>query len=391
MTELYPHQKDAIKKLKTGSILWGGVGSGKSLTAIAYYYIRVCDEMRKPRDLTIITTARKRDTHEWEGECLRYDLWQYPVKVDIDSWNNIEKHADIKNQFVIFDEQRVTGYGPWVKAFLKITRNNDWILLSATPGDRWTDYIPVFIANGFYRNKTDFNRQHVIFSPYVTKYPKIIGFKETDVLAGHRDDILIGMHFKRQTVQHHLYEDTEYDKDLYLKVVRERFDPFRNEPIRDAAGLCYVLRRSVNDDKRKLEKVIEIMKLHTKAIIFYNFNYELNMLRDGLGFTYAEWNGQKHEAIPVVDRWAYLVQYTAGAEGWNCVQTDTIIFFSQNYSYKTMMQAVGRIDRINTAYHDLYYYYLVTKSGIDKAIMRALSEKRDFNEQAFENRIDSDI
>ena len=390
MIDLYPHQREAINRLRNGCILWAGTGVGKSITALAYFCEKECDHMKKPRDLLIITTARKRDTLEWYGECVKFDITDDRknsiggIRVQIDSWNNIGKYLNTKNQFVIFDEQRVTGSGPWANDFLKLARQNHWIMLSATPGDKWIEYCTVFVANGFYKNKSDFVRQHVIYSPYVTKYPKIIGYQNQSLLCKHRDEILVGMHFDKQTVPHNITTSVEYDRELYDYIQKTRFDPFKERPVRDAAGLCYLLRRVVNDDIRKLAEVERIMYYHPKAIIFYNFDYELDMLRE-LSSPTAEWNGHRHEPIPDTPRWAYLVHYAAGSEGWNCIATDTIIFFSRSYSYKAMEQARGRIDRINTGYHDLYYYYLVTDSSIDRAIGRALDEKQDFNESAYYN------
>lgn len=388
MIELYENQREVIGKLKSGSILWSGTGSGKSITSLAYYFEVECQHMKYKKDLLIITTAQKRDKYEWDGECAKFDLSQdnelcyWGVNVVIDSWNNIEKYKWVDGWFVIFDEQRVTGKGPWADAFIKIAKHNNWILLSATPGDKWIEYMPVFIANGFYKNKSEFYREHCIYSPFVTKYPKIIGYRNKDILEKHRDEILVGMHYDKKTVRHEEEVKVEYDKELYLSTMKTRWDPFKEEPILDAAGLCYCLRKVVNNDIRRLSKVIEIMRKHPKAIIFYNFDYELELLRQ-LNCTVAEWNGHKHEEVPSGDRWAYLVQYSAGAEGWNCITTDTMIFFSRSYSYKGMTQAAGRIDRINTAYNDLYYFYLTSDSGIDLGIKKALDAKRDFNEAAY--------
>lgn len=385
--KLFEHQQEALDRLKTGSILWGGVGSGKSITGIAYY-------MRAafPRPLYIITTARKRDTGEWEGELARFGLScdvsksYRGVKVVVDSWNNIEKYIDISGAFFLFDEQRVVGYGKWTKSFLKIAKANPWILLSATPGDCWMDYLPVFIANGFYRNKTEFQRDHVRFNRYNTKYPQITGYMNTKLLEKHRDDILVGMSFERHTEPHHIYLTCEWDREAYDTVMKTRMNPYTREPIQQAGELCFVLRRIVNTDARRMERFIEILYSHPKVIVFYNYDYELELMKttvEKMKWTCGEWNGHRHDPLPKGGRWVYLVQYTAGAEGWNCVETDTILFFSQSYSYKAMVQAAGRIDRINTAYHDLYYYYLTSNSKIDLAMRRALKNKKNFNESAF--------
>ena len=388
---LYEHQQDALKRMKNGCILNGGVGSGKSITSIAYYFtqngggMNPYRPMKNPKKLFIITTARKRDTLEWEKELGPFLI--SPDDVVIDSWNNIGKYSSISGAFFIFDEQRVVGTGAWVKAFYKITAKNDWILLSATPGDTWQDYIPVFVANGFYKNKTEFNREHCVFSRF-TKYPKIERYLNTGRLIRLRNSILIDMDFIRATVPHHEDVYCRYDTLAYKEAIKNRWDPYRNEPIAQASGLCYVLRRIVNTDDMRQAALLELYEKHPRMIVFYNFDYEREILLDlyyGDGVEVAEWSGHSHQPVPECEKWVYLVQYTAGCEGWNCIKTDTIVFYSQNYSYKVMAQAAGRIDRLNTPYKDLYYYHLKSRSGIDLAISKALSQKKKFNERKFTN------
>lgn len=396
--KLYPHQEEAIEKLRTGSILCGGVGSGKSRTAIAYFFKqcggRLYDEIPHvcfPKDLYIITTARKRDTLEWDKEFSIFSLSKDPdcslggIRVTVDSWNNIAKYEEVSNAFFIFDEQRVVGYGAWTKSFLKITRSNEWILLSATPGDTWTDYIPVFIANGFYKNKTEFTRRHCVYDRFA-KYPKIDRYLETGILSKHRDSILVNMPYRKDTNHNVKVIKVGYDKELMDSVIKRRWDPFMNNPIKNASEYCYISRRIANTDLSRLDEVKKILADKKRVIIFYNFDYELHILRTLSDLAeVAEWNGHKHEQIPKSDSWAYLVQYTAGAEGWNCIETDTIIFYSQNYSYKIMLQSSGRIDRLNTPYSDLYYYVLRCSAPIDISVSRALKGKKSFNEASFIN------
>lgn len=392
---LYPYQMDAVKRMSNGCILNGGVGSGKSRTGLYYYFKEQGGSidpdyipMKNPKDLYIITTAMKRDSLEWEGELANFlisknpEVSYYKNKVVIDSWNNIKKYKDVYGAFFIFDEDKVCGNGAWVKAFLNIARKNNWIILSATPGDTWEQYIPVFIANRFYKNKTEFTREHCIYSRY-TKYPKIERYINTGRLLRQRNQILIDMDFSRATVPHHEDVYVKYDISKYKEAMKTRWDPFKNEPIQQASGLCYVLRRIVNEDESRQVALLELLEKHPKAIIFYNFDYELELLRsicDDGKRKIAERNGHNHHPIPNGKSWVYLVNYGSGAEGFNCIQTDTIIFYSQNYSYKVMTQAAGRIDRLNTKFVDLYYYHLRSRSGIDLAITKALSEKRQFNE-----------
>ena len=404
MAILYDYQLKAIENMSNGCILCGGVGSGKSRTSLGYY----CKEngadlysdkpitMKKPKDLYIITTARKRDTLEWDGELPIFrmssnpELNKYKQKIIIDSWNNIKKYADVKDSFFIFDEQRVIGSGSWVKAFLKIAKHNKWILLSATPGDSWVDYIPAFIANGFYKNRSAFIEEHIVYKRF-SKFPQIDKYINTNRLIRLRNKILVDMDFNRKTISHHTDVFTDYPKMKYTDVMKNRWDPYKNEPIANAGVLCYTLRKVVNSDMSRLDEVIDIYHKHKRVIIFYNFNYELEILKSlcqlekenpdaPRQFELAEWNGHKHQPIPSTSEWVYLVQYTAGAEGWNCIKTDAIIFYSQNYSYKVMEQSAGRIDRLNTPYTDLYYYHLKSKAKIDIAISRALRDKKNFSE-----------
>lgn len=400
--ELRDYQIAAIKKMRNGCILNGGVGSGKSRTALAYYYLENGGDLSfadteyipmgdPPEDLYIITTARKRDTHEWEGELSPFllstdpEINLYSNKVIIDSWNNIKKYQDVKGAFFIFDEQRVIGSGVWVKAFLKITKSNKWILLSATPGDTWTDYIPVFVANNFYKNRTEFIREHVIYSRF-SKFPKVDRYINTGRLIRLRNKILVDMDFERPTTQYHTDFWCKYDVSAYKEVGKTRWNPYKNQPIINAAELCYIWRRIVNSDVSRQSAVLDIIEDHPKVITFYNFDYERDILLNlfnGISTNIAEWNGHKHQEIPDTDNWIYLVQYTAGCEGWNCVKTDTIIFYSQNYSYKVMEQACGRIDRMNTPYKKLYYYHLKSRAPIDMAISKAVKAKKKFNERRF--------
>ena len=402
MFGLRDYQFAAIRELHDGCILCGGVGSGKSRTAIAYYfdlcggdiygdeYEPMWDTAETRKDLYIITTARKRDTLEWDDELVPFHLstsdemnrYKYHHVV-IDSWNNIHKYKDVEGAFFIFDEQRVVGYGKWSKTFIKISRRNNWILLSATPGDTWSDYIPVFIANGFYANKTEFEKQHVIWKRF-SKFPQIDRYDNVGRLIRLRNAILVDMDFQRQTVRHHNDIFCEFDRGKYKQTIKSRFNPYTNEPILNAGELCYTLRRIVNEDQSRIDILKKLVYEHGRVIVFYNYDYELDILRSinyGSDVAVAEWNGHRHELIPKTKKWVYLVQYTAGCEGWNCIETNAVIFYSQTYSYKQLEQACGRIDRLNTPYIDLYYYHLRSKASIDLAINGALNKKKKFNER----------
>ncbi len=393
--DLFEHQKVAIDKLKSGSILVGGVGSGKSLTALAYYHDKECggrlrpySPMKNPKDLYIITTARKRDMLEWDKELIPFLLSrknnQGPTII-IDSWNNITKYTNIKDAYIIYDEQRLVGSGAWVKSFLKITKTNHWLLLSATPGDTWMDYIPVFVANGFYKNRTEFIRRHVVYNNF-SKFPKVDHYVEASRLMKIRESMIVVMHYKKKTIAHDKTIIVKHDDVMLKRVMVNRWNPFEDRPIKDISELCYTMRKVVNSSPDRIEEIKKIIAEKSKVIIFYNFNYELDMLialSEEINIPCTQWNGHKHQLIPETSTWMYLVQYAAGAEGWNCIETDTITFYSQNYSYKATVQAAGRIDRLNTPFTDLYYYYLRSEAMIDLAIYKALKSKKNFNESRF--------
>lgn len=390
------HQINAIRRMKNGCILCGGVGSGKSRTAIAYYYLneggKIFDDGRcsidKRKNLYIITTAQKRDKKEWDEEIVPFLLYDEIGKtIFIDSWNNLKKYSGVKNSFFVFDEQRLVGNGVWVKSFLEISKYNDWILLSATPGDKWEDYIPVFIANGFFRNRTEFLKTHAVFSRF-SKYPKIDRYLNVYRLIRLRDSILVDMPVKKEAELHHEDILCDHDRLAVKEFLKTRWDPYKNEPIQNAGSFNYVYRKLVNTDPSRVVHLLEIFEKKERVIVFYNYDYELDILKQtyfGDCVEVAEWNGHKHQEIPESEKWVYLVQYTAGCEGWNCIKTDTIVFYSQNYSYRVMVQAAGRIDRLNTPYTDLYFYHLKSSAKIDLMIDRAVKAKKKFNEGRFYN------
>lgn len=399
---LLKHQLKALPKIHDGCILCGGVGSGKSITALSYFYLENGGDLNSltggkfrklenPCGLYIITTARKRDDKEWDMEAARFLLETNSEShtLVIDSWNNIKKYVNVQNAFFIFDEQRVVGYGEWTKSFLKIAKQNRWILLSATPADVWTDYIPVFIANGFYRSKSEFNNNHVIFKPY-SRYPQVDRYWNVEKLLRLRSKVLVDMEFERSTVRHSIDIICDYDKAIYKAVMRTRKNVDTGLPIKNVSEYCQMLRKVINRDPSRLQHIFDILNEHERVIVFYNYDYELDILKNAEwpeGYEIAEWNGHAHQPTPIGDKWIYLVQYTAGCEGWNCIRTDTIIFYSQTYSYRVLEQSMGRIDRLNTPYHDLYYYHLKSIAPLDIAITRALKNKKRFNETKFMNSI----
>jgi len=405
-----PHQKTALAKLKDGCILWGGVGSGKSRVGMAYYMLT-----EQNQDLYVITTAKKRDSMDWVTEAARFGVGKARDAtlagiLTVDSWNNIDKYTNVEGQMFIFDEQRLVGSGAWSKAFLKIAKKNRWIMLSATPGDTWLDYIPVMVANGFYKNRTEFKREHVIYAPF-SKYPKVERYVNVQRLVRQRNQILIHMPYPKETVRHPINVWCECDELLMARVSHGRWNVFDDVPIRDIADLFHQMRKVTNTHPSRLQAVKDLLKEHPRLIVFYNFDYELEILRElrendafgvdstaptqGAAFGgltalgevplhYAEWNGHKHQEIPDSERWVYVVQYVAGAEGWNCTTTDAMCFYSLSYSYKLWEQAHGRIDRINTEFQDLYYYTLRSKAAIDWAIWRSLKSKQSFQTNHFD-------
>jgi hypothetical protein len=362
----------------------GATGTGKSRVAAAYY-----EQEERHKNVYVVTTAKKRDSADWEGEFARIVVGK---KVDatlhgvltVDSWNNIDKYKDVKGAFFVFDEQRLVGSGKWVRTFQKIAKNNNWILLSATPGDTWMDYIPVFVGNGFYRNRTEFIREHVVYSPY-TRFPKVLRYSGVGKLVKLRNQILVHMPFEKQTIRHSKTIQVDYDENLMDLVTKNRWNPFKEEPIRDVTDMLSVMRKVANTDPSRLKALRKLLRTHDKLILFYNFNYELDILRSLESVVpIAEWNGHKHEEIPETDKWLYLVQYVAGSEGWNCIDSDATAFWSLTYSYKNWEQAHGRIDRMNTEFIDLWYYTFRSNSQIDNMIWSALKAKKNFQPAKFD-------
>lgn len=383
VVDLHPHQQEAVDKLTNGKILWGGVGSGKSLTAVAYYM-----KCEAPKDVYVITTAKKRDALDWESEFIKYGVYKSEDTtvagvLRVDSWNNIAKYRNVKDAFFIFDEQRLVGSGTWTKAFIFISKHNNWILLSATPGDTWMDYVPVFIANGFYHNRSEFKREHVVYNPY-SKFPKIDRYDNVGKLAKFRNELLVHMPYQSHTVRLSKNIRVKHNEERFNRVVKDRWNIYKELPVESVAELFYTMRKVVNSDTSRIEEIRKLTEKHPRLIVFYNFDYELKLLRNlSEEITVAEWNGHKHEEVPNVERWLYLVQYVAGSEGWNCTTTDAMVFYSLTYSYKNWHQAHGRTDRLNTPFKELYYYTLLSDSSIDKVVKKSLDGKKSFNETEF--------
>lgn len=401
LPDLYPHQYEALQKMTNGSIVWGGTGVGKSRVGAAYYI-----HNEAPKDIIVITTAKKRDSLDWETEFVKFGIGKERDatnggKLIVDSWNNIHKYQAVRNAFFIFDEQRLVGAGTWTKAFIKIAEHNNWIMLTATPGDTWLDYIPVFLAHGFYKNRTEFKRTHVVYNSF-TKYPKIDHYISVGRLLKQRNQILVHMPYERHTTRHDIIVPVNYDVDIFEMVTKNRWNPYKNEPIKDVAELFALMRKVTNTDPSRLEELKCLMKKHPRLIVFYNHDPELEILRSlandssifsdsdsttgsgtGPEFEIAEWNGHRHQPLPESKKWVYLVQYAAGSEAWDCTETDAMVFFSLTYSWKAFEQAHGRIERLNTKFKDLYYYIFMSDSLIDRAVWKALSHKEDFNQSKF--------
>jgi hypothetical protein len=383
MVELHPHQTEAVGKLASGKILRGDVGTGKSLVAVAYYM-----KVEADADVYVITTAKKRDSLDWEREFAKFGVGREldgttAGRLTVDSWNNLSRYRNVENAFFILDEQRLVGSGGWSQEFLRLAKRNRWILLTATPGDTWLDYISVFVANGFYKNRTEFKRDHVVYSPY-SKFPKVDHYTGVGKLVRLRNQLLVEMPYERKTIRHNIILPVDYDKPKFDKCWRDRWNPFQNKPARNIAEMFLVLRRITSTSPSRLDTVRTLLKTHPRLIVFYNFDYELEMLRKLCDeVAVSEWNGHNHQAIPETDSWVYLVQWAAGAEGWNCVSTNAMVFYSLTYSYKMWHQGHGRIDRLNTPHIGLFYYTLMSNSFIDRAIKKALDSKKSFNEKKF--------
>lgn len=378
-SDLRSYQSDALSRMKNGSILYGGVGSGKSRVSVEYYV-----KHHSTQSVYVITTAKKRDSQDWVGEFARRAIGTTPDAtvagvLTVDSWNNIGKYVRCRDAFFIFDEQRLVGSGGWVKSFLKIVKQNSWILLSGTPGDTWLEYIPVFLAHGFFSSRTDFKTKHVIYKPYM-RFPVVERYQDVGKLVRMRNSILVHMPYQSHTTRNSIRIPVDYDQTLMKRVLKDRWNVYKDQPLANAAELFGVMRKVVNCDESRFEALKGVLRKHKRVIVFYNFDYELEILRRLEVVNIAEWNGHKHQNVPDSESWVYLVQYTAGAEGWECITTNVVFFYSLTYSYKIFEQAHGRIDRLNTPYLDLVYYSPASKAMIEVAIRRALDSKRSFNE-----------
>ena len=404
---LKPFQENCLERLSTGKVLAADTGAGKSIMSLAWYLSKECasDEhslksgakawtlYHGSPDLYIITTPKKRDSEEWESDLSKFNLVKGrnskemgEVNIFIDSWNNIKKYTEIKNSVFIFDEQRAVGSGTWAKSFVKIAKQNHWIMLSATPGDTWSDWCPLMIAKGYYPNRTAFFNKHAVYNPYV-KYREIIRWDNTDELEYYRSKMLVTCRMEKKTTRH--FEEVIADCSNKYEVKRaykERTNPKTGEPFKSASELCAYTRNIINTDPTRSAVGLKIIQMYDRIIIFYTLTDELEGIKwacNKAGRKMYFYNGEIHDQVPTGNNWAYIVQYTAGSEAWNCTTCNAMLFWDLTYSYKQFKQATGRIDRLNTPYSDLYYYAIRSYMPLDLAIRRALREKKDFNSRGF--------
>lgn len=375
--KLLPAQQQAVSNLANGKILIGDVGSGKSITSMAY-----ATSVDPTIKIQVLTTAMKRDSGEWWADAMKMSL---PNEMHVDSWNNIKNYVDREGWFFILDEQKLTGTGAWVEAFYKIAKKNKWILLSATPAEVWTDLMPVFIANGFFKNKSEFDRDHVQYARFV-KYPKIEKYHDEWHLEDLKKKLYVELPIVKRAKRNEEIINVGFNAYEQKRIWTDRWHIHEDRPLKDAGEMMRLLRKSCNTDIARYETLKALLKRHPKAIVFYNENPELEILRGlsaDLGVPVAEWNGHKHEPIPDGDEWVYLVQYLAGREGWNCITTDTVILYSLPYAYRSVVQAYGRVDRLNTPYPVLNLFILKSRAIIDQGIWKSLGHKKDFQAGRF--------
>ena len=383
MIKLLKYQEEAIQKLHSGSVLYGATGSGKSLTGLAYY-MRCWSHL----DLYIITTSKKRNAGEWEEEIAKLGC---PPPKAIDSWNRLKNYRMVSDAFFLFDEHKVGGHGKWAQSMITIAKKNKWILLTATPGDVWDDYASIFIANEFVKNKTTWNEDFCIFDR-ISKYPKIIGYQREDVLKNMRDAVLVPMEYQSEKVPipYVIPYKVDHEEEAYVLARRKSLRHPEMRAFRNTSAMFAYMRMNLPDKESKIQALADVLKKEPKAIIFYNFTpekYEIENAARQVNIPFFQYNGQIKDNVPDGDTWVYAVQYTAGAEAWNCITCRTVIFYSMNYSYKVMTQAKGRIDRCNSPFDELHYYYFISPDfEIDQEILNALTRKEKFNEEALANK-----
>lgn len=373
------YQKRAINQMHNGCILCGGVGAGKSLTSLGYI-----DKVYPSGTVYIITPARKRNTGEWFDDIRKNDMDE--TRFVVDSWNNLSKYKDVKDAFFLFDEQKVSGKGTWAKSLIRIAKSNQWILLSATPGDTYDDYATVLIANGFVRNRTTWYDEYCVTKSQ--PFFHIVDHKNKDVIDMMIRRIFIKMDYQSDKKRiERVIPIQARSAGEEKEILMTHKAPGAQMPFTTFAAAIAYVRMNCYDKSKKTEALRKIIEKHKKIIVFYNFlseKLEIERAAIDANVTINFYNGQRHDPIPDTDEWVYGVQYNSGAEAWNCITTNAMVFYSPNYSYKTMEQAHGRIDRVNSPYECLYYYMLLNELNIDNKVMNALSSKKDFNEKMLE-------
>lgn len=394
---LYEYQKKVIDKADSSWLFALGTGTGKTILSIHHYLKHYNGE-----SLLIIAPAQKVLEGGWDREVQRVaNFYNIQIQYDVMSYGVLAKKWNLyKGWFVIFDECHYVKNptSQRGKAALNLTRiSTNFSLLSATPSSNgWADTINYMLMFNFYRNKTQFIKEHAIHET------KFFGQKQIKVIADWKDQDKLKMLY--QSISTKLSKDDCLDlpplifEDVYFKVSKEyeiirkkRVLETENGPIAydTVMKLQHGLRFYANQKDKLSYTEMLAESTNENIVIFYYYQQEKDDLVKVLAKNKKIYEvSGKVNHLPSRDQWdelkntVTLVQYQAGAAGIELQYCNLVIFYTPTFSFQDYDQALGRAYR-NGQTKKVTVYRYITKKSVEEHVYRSLAEKKDFTESLF--------
>lgn len=397
---LYKLQEKILNKSKENYLFHLGTGTGKTIIALHHYI-----KYSYPLDLIIIAPAVKVKEGGWDREIkfVFNELGLEMPKYEVVSYSKLKKYVAKKGHY-IFDEchyiKNSTSLRGKISKELVKKYATCFSLLSATPASKWEEWCNYFILWGICKNKTEFYKRYVVMGRQ--RYGSI----EFNTVVGYQNTELLKEHIKRRTSKKYTVNDMVEMPDLIEQYIEfkcsSEYKKIKNDRIMESNGsiikldtiskLYSTLRQQANitDKLEYLEYIINSNE-EDNVLIFYNFNYEKDMIINYLkskkikvdyiinGVTK---NYPIKENFELINNTVTLVQIQAGGTGIELTYINKVVYFSPTYSYQDYIQSIGRAYRNGQENKVLVYKFKVLNS-IETDIWECLERKEDFNERLY--------
>lgn len=395
---LYNFQRQLLNSIEENYIIAADTGTGKTMMAIHHYLKHNTGE-----PLLILAPPQKIKEGGWQRE-LDFVASHYNIEIpyDIISYGVLSKRwKEYKDWFLVMDECHYVKNptSQRGKAAINLTKQStNFLLLSATPSSNgWGDTIAYMIMFGYYKNKTQFLKEHAVYNRID------YGNGPVNVVSDYRDQEKLQKLYQSFSIKLAkedcldlpplVFEKVHFKPSKEYNIIKK--DRVLGEELFDnISKLQHGLRFYANQaDKLKYTEML-LEGTEENVIIFYNYkqeNEELKKIAKKLKKKVFEVSGSKTN-LPDKEKWTSLknsvtiVQYQAGAAGIELQYANIVIFHTPTYSYQDYEQALGRAYR-NGQTKKVTVYQYITKNTIETSIYQALAAKKDFTEELFRKEI----